>query len=68
MKHIADRIKDAMETSGISVSKLAELTGIPRMTLSRRLANPTTFTLGELVRIAEVLGITTESLVIAEAA
>lgn len=52
-----DRIRGLMEDSGTSVKGLAEATAIPRVTLSRRLANPADFTLAEIDRIATALGV-----------
>lgn len=57
MQYIADRIEAGMAAREFSVSRLAEASLIPRMTLSRRLADPATFTLAELERIASALGI-----------
>lgn len=52
------RISGLMEESGLSVKALAEATAIPRVTLSRRLADPSTFTLAELERVAAALKVT----------
>jgi hypothetical protein len=68
MTHIQDRIEAARQTAGLSHSGLAEKAGIPRMTLSRRMVDPATFTIGELERIAAVLGTTVEALVFGQAA
>lgn len=56
MTGVADRIHSRRETLDISVNKLATEAAIPRITLTRRLADPSTFTLAELDRIATVLG------------
>jgi transcriptional regulator with XRE-family HTH domain len=52
-----ERISSLMEERGLTVKALAERAGIPRMTLTRRLADPRTFTLGEVDRIAAVLDV-----------
>lgn len=63
-----DRIRGLMEASGTSVKGLAEATAIPRVTLSRRLATPSDFTLAELDRIAAALGVTTMYLMLGDRA
>lgn len=55
MQAAAERIKDLMTSLGISVSSLADQTAIPRMTLTRRLADPANLTLAEIDRIATAL-------------
>lgn len=52
------RLADLINNAGYNISTLAEAAAIPRMTLTRRLANPASFTLQELDRIAKVLGVT----------
>lgn len=58
MQDIAERIKDRMEDLGFSVNSLADETAIPRMTLTRRIADPTSLTLAEVDRLARALGTT----------
>lgn len=48
-------IRMKMEHTNVSQTKLADLTGIPRPTLSRRLGNYLTFDVGHLVKIAAAL-------------
>lgn len=55
MQATADRIKDQMTALGLSVNSLAEETAIPRMTLTRRLADPASLTLAEIDRLAVAL-------------
>ena len=62
MQHIADRINSAMKRDGLSLTRLAEASAMPRMTLSRRLADPADFTLGELERVASAIGMTADQL------
>jgi len=62
MEQITSRIDAAREPLGLSITRLAQESRIPRSTLERRLAEPTDFTLGELERVATVLGTTPEAL------
>jgi transcriptional regulator with XRE-family HTH domain len=64
---ITDRIEALRASKGLSVPQLAVASGIPRVTLTRRLHNPETFTLAELARLAEVLETTTRDLALPEA-
>lgn len=48
-------VAEAMRTAKVSQRAMAELTGIPLVTLSRRLNGHTAFTAVELAAIAEVL-------------
>lgn len=68
MQQITDRIRAEMAANGLSVSGLSRKTAIPRVTLIRRLADPTTMTLSEVSRIAEALGISPFDLASAGAA
>ena len=49
-----------MDELGLSIRKAAEMTGIPHATLSRRLKErgEPSFTVGELMRLADLFGIT----------
>lgn len=49
-------IADRMKAAGIAQRGMAEKSGIPLVTLSRRLTGKSTFTIAELVTIAYVLG------------
>lgn len=56
MEQITTRIKALREAAGLSESRLADNSAIPRTTFKRRLVNPATFTLAEVERLAKVLG------------
>lgn len=53
-----NRIRERMEALDVSVNALAEAAAIPRMTLTRRLVDPSALTLAEIERIAEALDTT----------
>lgn len=53
----ADLIRTALVAKGWGVATLASATGIPRMTLNRRLLDPSTFTLRELALVGNALDI-----------
>lgn len=55
MGQITTRITALRQASGLSESRLADSSAIPRTTFKRRLVNPATFTLGEMERLAEAL-------------
>ena len=55
MQEVADRIRTRMAAREITVKALADTTAIPRMTLTRRLTDPSSLTLNELERIATAL-------------
>jgi transcriptional regulator with XRE-family HTH domain len=59
---VAVTVAAAMEAGGWSEKALAEATGIPRVTLRRRLAGAA-FNVAELAAIAEALGTTVTDLV-----
>jgi transcriptional regulator with XRE-family HTH domain len=65
----ATRVRAVMKSLGFSQQALAEQTGIPQQTLSRRLRldNPTPFNTNELELVAAALGVTVEQLVAVEA-
>jgi transcriptional regulator with XRE-family HTH domain len=58
MQHIAQRIEALRVAKGLSETQLAAESGIARMTLKRRMVTPSTFTFGELERVAQVLDTT----------
>lgn len=68
MDHIAERIRQGMQSRGLSESALADATLIPRVTLRRRLVNPGGLTLDEITRIAGALEITVRDLTFSDAA
>jgi len=53
---VAARVRDAIDSAGITHVGLSESTGIPRTTLIRRLNGFAPFTLEELEAVAHVLG------------
>ena len=59
---VAAKVAAAMEAGGWSEKGMAEATGIPRVTLRRRLAGAA-FTIAELHVIADALGTTVTALV-----
>lgn len=60
---ITQAVRAAVASAEISVVVLSEQTGIPRTTLQRRLQGVSEFTVGEVDRIAQALGVPHESLV-----
>lgn len=58
MQGTKDRIERHMDATGHTVTSLADATAIPRMTLTRRLTDPSTLTLAEVERIAGALDVT----------
>lgn len=54
---VAAAVREAIENSGVTVVWLCETTGIPRTTLTRRLAGHASFTVAELDAIASALRI-----------
>jgi transcriptional regulator with XRE-family HTH domain len=57
MDQITARITSLREAAGLSESRLADNSAIPRTTFKRRLINPATFTLAEIESLAGVLGV-----------
>jgi transcriptional regulator with XRE-family HTH domain len=60
---IARRVAKALLDSDKSKTQLARVTGIPYATLDRKLRGVTDFSVVELLRVADALGITPASLV-----
>lgn len=58
MPETEKRIRNRMTAMGLSENVLADRTAIARMTLRRRLADPTSMTCAEVERIAEALDTT----------
>lgn len=50
-------IRQRMAEAGHSIASLAEATGIPRVTLGRKIAQPDALTLHQLRLIADALGV-----------
>ena len=64
-RQIADEVRAAMARAGISQRDLADRTGLPLVTLSRRLTGKgKPFDVGELALIADVLGLSLVELAI----
>jgi len=59
---VAAAVSDAMEAGGWSEKAMAEATGIPRVTLRRRLAGAS-FNVAELAAVASVLQTTVSDLI-----
>lgn len=62
MLYIATRIETLRAAKGLSETELATLSAIPRVTFKRRMVAPEMFTIGELERVADVLGTTATEL------
>lgn len=60
-KDVAASVKDAMTERGVSQAALADATGIPRVTLIRRLNGHSSFTVEELANVAEHLQVPMQS-------
>lgn len=58
----AQAVTEALKNSGKSQLSLSDESGIPRTTLLRRLSGASPFTVAELQRIADVLGVSVVSL------
>lgn len=59
---VAAAVAEAMKAGDWSEKGLAEATGIPRVTLRRRLAGAAPFNVAELAAIADTLGTTVTAL------
>lgn len=57
-ERVAATVTTEMDRVGASINGLADATGIPFSTLRRKLAGHGDFTLGDLLAIAETLGVT----------
>ncbi len=57
MTYIATRINALREAAGLSESRLADNSAIPRTTFKRRLVDPASFTLAEFERLAGALDV-----------
>lgn len=49
------RLKDIIDTKGTNVDEVAKRMGIDKSTLYRRIADGSTFTIGEVGKITEIL-------------
>lgn len=65
---VAGRVRSAMEAKGENPNSLAMKTGIPRVTLLRKLSGTSAFNVDELDALAEALGVAASSLVRKDAA
>lgn len=54
------KLKSKIVEKGLNVEKLANLIGMDRSSLYRKLANPRRITIGEAMRIKDALGLTAE--------
>lgn len=66
-RQVSQTVADAMTAQGWSEKAMAEATGIPRVTLRRRLAGAA-FNVAELAAIAAALGTTVSALIDQDAA
>lgn len=64
---VAAVVKETMTARNISQVQLAEATGIPRVTLIRRLNGSVAFSVDELDRIAAHLGVSVSDLLVVAA-
>lgn len=62
MANIEDELNALAEQAGLSQNALAARAGIPLSTFRRRLKRPEDFTLGEVLSLAEALGVTPDAL------
>lgn len=56
----ANKLKGKIIEKGLSVEKLAEIVGIDKSTFYRRLSDFDTFTIGEVAKIKDALGLSKE--------
>ncbi len=56
-QQVAKAIESEMARSALSLNVVAERSGIPRSTLSRRLIGASPFTLSEVEALAQVFGV-----------
>lgn len=61
-RSVAQRVSAAIATAGLSQREVSSLTGIPLVTLNRRLRGHTPFIVTELYSIARALDLTVASL------
>lgn len=62
--HFGEQVEALIAAKGLSIRGVAEATGIPLTTLHRKLRfEAMAFTVGELLRIADVLGTTAGAIV-----
>lgn len=57
-----NRVREAMEAAGMSLNQVAANSGIPRVTLMRRLQRAGDFTLREIDALARALGVAPHTL------
>ena len=65
-KAVAEAVREHIAIAGETQLSIAEVTGIPRTTLMRRLSGVTPFTVAELAAIASALGCTLGDLIVHE--
>lgn len=61
-RQVAEAVAAAMKAGDWSEKALAEETGIPRVTLRRRLSGASPFNVAEIAAVARGLGVTTADL------
>lgn len=67
-RQVAETVAHAVGAGGWSEKALAEVTGIPRVTLRRRLTGSSAFNVAELAAIADALGTNVSDLIGRDAA
>lgn len=60
---LSEVVSTALATTNLSDRQIESLTGISRATLKRKLADNGKFTIAEIERIAELIGIRTSQLI-----
>jgi transcriptional regulator with XRE-family HTH domain len=63
--HISGVVSQLLADAGVSQKRAAEVTGIPRATLIRRLSGVSPFQTTELVALAALLGVNVSDIVLA---
>ena len=62
-EEVARNVSQAIVTKGLTKQRVAEVTGIPYSTLSRKLLGRSEFTFTELAVVAEALNVSPSSLI-----
>lgn len=60
---VAETVRVALDTAGISLREVTRSTGIPNSTLSRRMTGNSSFTLAEIYQIAGLLQVLPSELI-----
>ena len=56
-RNIRGKIRAGMELQSLSSRRLAEKTGMPYSTLCRKINDPLSFTIGDVIRIEKAIGL-----------